>query len=263
MLAIISPAKTLDFDSPSTTRKHSVPTMLNESTQLIDELRQKAPQDIAHLMGISDKLAELNVDRYATWNPGFSCKNAKQALLAFKGDVYIGLEAETYSERDLTWAQKHVRILSGLHGILKPLDLIQPYRLEMGTQLSTDRGKDLYQFWGNKVTEALNAAVSEQRQPLLINLASVEYFNVVDTAKIDARIITPKFLDLKNGRYKFLSFFAKKARGLMTSYIVKHRVSTLQALKAFDWHGYRYVEERSTVDEWTFLRDKPQPPSSK
>ncbi len=261
MLAIISPAKTLDFDSPSTTRKHSVPAMLNESTQLIDRLRRKAPQDIAHLMGISDKLAELNVDRYATWNPGFSCKNAKQALLAFKGDVYIGLEAETYSERDLTWAQKHVRILSGLHCILKPLDLIQPYRLEMGTQLCTDRGKDLYQFWGHKVTEALNAAISEQRQPLLINLASVEYFNVVDTAKIDARIITPKFLDLKNGRYKFLSFFAKKARGLMTSYIVKHRVSTLQSLKAFDWHGYRYVEERSTADEWTFLRDKPQPPS--
>ncbi len=159
MLAIISPAKTLDFDGPSTTRKHSVPTMLNESTQLIDELRQKAPQDIAHLMGISDKLAELNVGRYATWNPKFSCKNAKQAMLAFKGDVYIGLEAETYSERDLTWAQKHVRILSGLHGILKPLDLIQPYRLEMGTQLGTDRGKDLYQFWGNKVTKALNAAI--------------------------------------------------------------------------------------------------------
>ncbi len=258
MLAIISPAKTLDFDSPSTTRKHSVPAMLNESTQLIDRLRRKAPQDIAHLMGISDKLAELNVDRYATWNPGFSCKNAKQALLAFKGDVYIGLEAETYSERDLTWAQKHVRILSGLHGILKPLDLIQPYRLEMGTQLCTDRGKDLYQFWGHQVTEALNAAISEQRQPLLINLASVEYFNVVDTAKIDARIITPKFLDLKNGRYKFLSFFAKKARGLMTSYIVKHRVSTLKALKDFDWHGYRYDAQRSTADEWTFLRDKPQ-----
>ena len=178
-------------------------------------------------------------------------------MLAFKGDVYMGLEAETYSERDFTWAQKHVRILSGLHGILKPLDLIQPYRLEMGTQLETDRGNDLYQFWGDRVTELLNEAISEQRQPLLINLASNEYFNVVDAAKIDARIITPKFLDLKNGRYKFLSFFAKKARGSMTSYIVKHRVSTLSALKSFDWHGYRYVEDRSTADEWIFLRDKP------
>ncbi len=257
MLAIISPAKTLDFESPSPTRKHSVPVLLAESKRLIDELRQKAPQDIADLMGISSKLADLNYDRYAAWNGQFSCKNAKQAMLAFKGDVYLGLEAETYSERDFTWAQKHVRILSGLHGILKPLDLIQPYRLEMGAQLETARGNDLYQFWGDRVTELLNEAISEQRQPLLINLASVEYFNVIDTAKIDARIITPKFLDLKNGRYKFLSFFAKKARGSMTSYIVKHRVSTLSALKSFDWHGYRYNEDRSTADEWIFLRDKP------
>ncbi len=257
MLAIISPAKTLDFENPSPTRKHSVPVLLAESKRLIDELRQKAPQDIADLMGISSKLADLNYDRYAAWNGQFSCKTAKQAMLAFKGDVYLGLEAETYSERDFTWAQKHVRILSGLHGILKPLDLIQPYRLEMGTQLNTDRGNDLYQFWGDRVTELLNEAISEQRQPLLINLASVEYFNVIDAAKIDARIITPKFLDLKNGRYKFLSFFAKKARGSMTSYIVKHRVSTLSALKSFDWHGYRYAEDRSTADEWIFLRDKP------
>ncbi|MCZ6655916.1 MAG: peroxide stress protein YaaA [Gammaproteobacteria bacterium] len=257
MLAIISPAKTLDFESPSPTRKHSLPVLLAESKRLIDELRQKAPQDIADLMGISSKLADLNYDRYAVWNGRFSCKNAKQAMLAFKGDVYMGLEAETYSERDFAWAQKHVRILSGLHGILKPLDLIQPYRLEMGTQLETDRGNDLYQFWGDRVTECLNEAISEQRQPLLINLASVEYFNVIDAAKIDARIITPKFLDLKNGRYKFLSFFAKKARGAMTSYIVKHRVSTLSALKSFDWHGYRYNEDRSTADEWIFLRNKP------
>ena len=258
MLAIISPAKTLDFESPSTTRKHSVPVLLNESTQLIDKLRQKAPQDIADLMRISSKLAELNYDRYAAWQPDFSCKNAKQAILAFKGDVYLGLEAETYSQRDFTWAQKHLRILSGLHGILKPLDLIQPYRLEMGTQLGTKKGRDLYQFWGDKVTDELNSAIADQRQALLINLASIEYFNVVDATKIDARIITPKFLDLKNGRYKFLSFFAKKARGLMASYIVKHRVSTLKALKNFDWHGYRYSEELSTADEWTFLRDKPQ-----
>ena len=257
MLAIISPAKTLDFDTPAPTRKHSEPRFLEESTELIDELRQLAPPDIADLMGISSKLAELNADRYALWRTPFTRRNARQAILAFKGDVYMGLNAGDYSERDFTWAQKHVRILSGLHGLLKPLDLIQPYRLEMGTKLKTGRGSDLYDFWAGKVTAALNEAIAAQRQPLLINLASNEYFSVLDPASIDARIVTPKFLDLKNGRYMFISFFAKKARGLMTSYIVKNRVSTLKALRAFDWQGYRFCKEQSSAEDWVFLRDRP------
>ena len=257
MLAIISPAKTLDYKSPVPTRKHTEPVFLAESGELIKGLRQLAPPDIADLMGISGQLAELNADRYATWQPPFTRRNARQAILAFKGDVYLGLDAYAYSERDFTWAQKHVRILSGLHGLLKPLDLIQPYRLEMGTKLHTEHGATLYDFWGTKVTDALNEAIAAQKQPVLINLASNEYFGVLDAARIDARVITPTFRDLKNGRYKFLSFFGKKARGLMTSYIVKNRVSTLKGLKAFDWHGYRYSKEQSRGDEWVFLRDKP------
>ena len=257
MLAIISPAKTLDYNSPAPTRKHTEPQFLEDSSELIDELREFAPPDVADLMGISSKLAELNVERYATWRTPFTRRNARQAILAFKGDVYLGLDAYSYTERDFTWAQKHVRILSGLHGLLKPLDLIQPYRLEMGTRLKNGRGSDLYEFWGDKVTDALNGAVAAQKQPLLINLASNEYFNVLDAGRIDARIVTPTFRDLKNGRYKFLSFFAKKARGLMTSYIVKNRVSTLKALRAFDWQGYRFSKEQSRADEWVFLRDRP------
>ena len=257
MLAIISPAKTLDYNSPAPTRKHTEPRFLEDSSELIDELREFAPPDVADLMGISSKLAELNVERYATWRTPFTRRNARQAILAFKGDVYLGLDAYSYTERDFTWAQKHVRILSGLHGLLKPLDLIQPYRLEMGTRLKNGRGSDLYEFWGDKVTDALNEAIAAQKQPLLINLASNEYFNVLDAGRIDARIVTPTFRDLKNGRYKFLSFFAKKARGAMTSYIVRNRVSTLKALRAFDWQGYRFSKEQSRADEWVFLRDRP------
>ena len=257
MLAIISPAKSLDFDSRAPTRKSTVPSFLNESAELIGELRELAPQDLSDLMGISTNLAELNYDRYATWGEPFTKRNAKQAMFAFNGDVYMGLKSIEFSERDLTWAQKHLRILSGLHGLLKPLDLIQPYRLEMGTRLSTQRGRDLYDFWRSKVTAALNEAIDAQRQPVLVNLASNEYFNAVDAARIDARIITPTFKDLKNGRYKFISFFAKKARGLMAAYLIKNRVSTLKALKAFDWQGYRFSPAESSANDWVFLRDQP------
>tara|TARA_A100001037_G_C15153149_1_gene641092 strand:+ start:3607 stop:4398 length:792 start_codon:yes stop_codon:yes gene_type:complete len=263
MLAVISPSKTLDFDSPSLTRKHSLPVYLKDSQLLIDSLRNQSPADIAGLMKISSKLADLNYERYAQWRAPFSTNNAKQAVLAFKGDVYMGLDAGSYDERDFSWAQKHVRILSGLHGILKPLDLIQPYRLEMGVALPTSRGDDLYQFWGNKVTCALQTALDEQtgsreKTPILVNLASNEYFKAVDADTLATRVITPTFKDFKNGRYKFMSFYAKKARGLMTSYMVKNRVSTIKALKAFDWQGYYYSEELSDGDDWVFLRDKPQ-----
>lgn len=262
MLAVISPAKTLDFATPAATRKHSLPVYLKDSKQLIESLRNKSPADIGELMHISSKLADLNYQRYAQWQTPFDRGNAKQAMLAFRGDVYMGLDADSYSERDFTWAQKHLRILSGLHGILKPLDLIQPYRLEMGTRLATDRGENLYEFWGDKVTKALQQGLDEQagskeKVPVLINLASNEYFNAVNADHLNARVITPTFRDLKNGRYKFLTFFAKKARGLMTSYLVKNRISSLSGLKAFDWQGYYYSEDLSDGDDWVFLRDKP------
>lgn len=257
MLAVISPAKRLDFTAPWRTARQTLPDFTEESQQLIEVLRNKSPADIAKLMNLSSSLADLNYQRYASWQPEFTRQNAKPAALAFRGDVYLGLDADTLSNHDLAWAQKHLRILSGLHGLLRPLDLIQPYRLEMGTALKTERGKDLYDFWGDKITRALNCALQAQKQPVLVNLASNEYFNSVDASAIDGRIITPTFKDLKNGRYKFLSFYAKRARGLMARYIIDNRVSTLKALKAFSSEGYYFSESQSRGDNWVFLRDKP------
>lgn len=260
MLAVISPAKSLDFDSRAPTRKATEPQFMAESAELVRTLRAKAPQDLAALMGISSDLANLNYDRYAAWRTPFSRRNAKQAMFAFNGDVYLGLKSAAFTERDLTWAQKHLRILSGLHGLLKPLDLIQPHRLEMGVKLANQRGADLYDFWRGRLTDALNEAIAAQGQPTLINIASNEYFNAVDAAGLDARIITPTFKDLKNGRYKFISFFAKRARGLMAAYLIKNRVSTLKALKAFDWSGYRFSAGESGDRNWVYLRDRPGVP---
>ena len=201
MLTVISPAKTLDFDTPPTTQKHSQPRFLSHSQELIDTLRQMSTADIASLMKLSDKLAGLNVARYETWQTPFSLDNAKQAVLAFQGDVYTGLDAETLNEKQLTFAQKHLRILSGLYGVLKPLDLIQPYRLEMGTKLDNAKGKDLYAFWGSDIRESLQAEDAMQDE-VLINLASNEYFKAVEAKKLKTRIITPVFKDWKNGKYK-------------------------------------------------------------
>lgn len=258
MLAVISPAKRLDFTSAATTAKHSLPVFLKESKQLIKVLREKSPDEIASLMNLSTALADLNYDRYGEWQTPFTPDNAKVAALAFKGDVYLGMEASTMNDRDWTWAQKHLRILSGLYGVLKPLDLIQPYRLEMGTKLCNPRGDDLYAFWGKRLTETLNEQLADERRPVLVNLASHEYFEAVDEDAIEGRIITPTFKDLKNGRYKFLSFYAKKARGLMTRYIIDNRVSTLKGLKDFDVAGYYFSESQSRGDNWVFLRDKPR-----
>lgn len=256
MLAVLSPAKSLDFDTPAATAKHSTPVFQKASGQLIGQLRQLSPADLSALMGISAKLADLNYERYAQWHPEFSTDNAKQAALAFAGDVYTGLQAGAFSERDFTWAQKHLRILSGLHGVLRPLDLIQPYRLEMGTRLENARGSDLYAFWGNRVTNEINQALAELPKPYLINLASQEYFSVMQPENIEGRIINVQFKDLKNGQYRFMSFFGKQARGLMAGYIVRERVRTLKALKAFDWQGYYFSEAQSVGDDWVFLRDK-------
>ena len=257
MLLVISPAKSLDFESRPATRKFSQPAFLDDAQLLIERLKDLSPGEISDLMGISTKLGELNCDRYNEWAPPFTRDNARQAALAFRGDVYLGMQAWDYSERDFTWAQRRVRILSGLYGVLKPLDLIQPYRLEMGVSLPNPRGKNLYEFWGDRLSEALASELEGHRSKLLVNLASNEYWDVLDPDCIGARIVRPVFKDLKNGRYKFISFYAKKARGLMASFIVKNRIDRAVGLKDFDWGGYRYCDAESSRDELVFLRDRP------
>ena len=255
MLAILSPAKTLDFDKPLTTDQHSAPEFTKESKALIKTLRQLEPSDIGSLMGISDKLATLNHDRYAHWSAKFDdASGARASLLAFKGDVYLGLDAQTLSKRDFTWAQKRLRVLSGLYGLLRPLDRIHPYRLEMGTALRNTAGKDLYEFWGGKVTQALNEALSGQRSKVLINLASNEYYKVVQAQNIDGRIVTINFKEWRRDAYRFVSFSAKKARGLMARYMIDQRAERADDLKAFDVEGYAFNEELSSRDEWIFTR---------
>lgn len=256
MLALISPAKTFDFDTPAPTPEASQPEFLAQAQELIDVLRPLAPHDISKLMGISDKLGVLNYDRFAGWQPPFDLDNAKQALFAFKGDVYVGLAAETLQEGDWKFAQDHLRILSGLYGLLAPLDLIQPYRLEMGTRLANPRGKDLYEFWGPRITEAINAQLKRLADPVVVNLASNEYFKSVQKKDLEAPLITPVFKDWKTDRYKIISFYAKKARGMMSAYILKNRLTDAQGLKEFDEEGYRYNSELSTATEWVFTRDE-------
>ena len=257
MHIIISPAKTLDFDTPPKAKKHSQAEFLARSAKLIGELRKLAPQDISALMKVSDKIGQLNYDRFQSWKRPFTEKNAKQALLAFKGDVYTGLDAESFSQHDFNWAQKHLRILSGLYGLLKPLDLIQPYRLEMGTKFANKGGKNLYEFWGDTITNALNDELANDKKPVLINLASNEYFKAVQPKALNAEIITPAFKDFKNGQYKMISFYAKKARGLMSAYIIKNRLQNPEDIKKFDTAGYYYSPEQSKGNNWVFLRDEP------
>lgn len=258
MLLVISPAKTLDYDTPPATARFTQPQYLDHAQQLIDQLREMSPQQIGELMHLSDKLAALNVARYGSWHPDFTPLNAKQALLAFKGDVYTGLAAEDFAEADFDFAQSHLRMLSGLYGVLRPLDLMQPYRLEMGTKLANARGKDLYAFWGERISEWLNEALAAQGDDILLNLASNEYFGAVKRKALKARIIDTEFKDLKNGQYKIISFYAKKARGLMARYVIKERIRDPEQLKAFDYQGYRYSPEQSKPDSLVFLRDHPQ-----
>lgn len=256
MLIVISPAKTLDFEATPTTQKATDPEFLPSSAELIADIRELSPEDLSELMGISPKLAELNHRRFMNWKPPFDLKNAKQAVLAFKGDVYTGLDAETLSPKELNFAQKHLRILSGLYGLLRPLDLMQPYRLEMGTRFVNQGGKNLYEFWGHKITDALNAQLKKTKSRQLVNLASNEYFKSVKVGDIQADIVTPAFKDLKNGKYKIISFYAKKARGLMSRYIIENQLIEVDALKKFRVAGYCYAPEESTAREWVFTRDQ-------
>ena len=254
MIIVISPAKTLDFESSPITQEHTQPDFLDDSAQLIDELRKLEPDQIGKLMSISPKLAILNSNRYFAWKRPFNMDNAKQAVLAFKGDVYTGLDADTLTAAELAFAQNHLRILSGLYGVLRPLDLIQAYRLEMGTQFKNPRGNNLYEFWGDKITQALNQDLKKQKTNILINLASIEYFQSIQPNKLNARIITPIFKDQKNGVYKIISFFAKKARGLMNRYIIQNKLTDPENIKRFDFAGYRFSEDASNQDEWIFTR---------
>jgi cytoplasmic iron level regulating protein YaaA (DUF328/UPF0246 family) len=256
MLLVISPAKTLDYETPPVTSTHSKPRFLEYSRELIDILQEKSPQDIAQLMSLSDKLASLNVARYGSWSDQFTKENSKQALLAFKGDVYTGLAAEDFTEDDFDFAQQHLRMLSGLYGILRPLDLMQPYRLEMGTKLANARGKDLYSFWGEHISEWLNEDLKKQGDDVLVNLASQEYFGAVKPKTLKARVIDTVFKDQKNGEYKIISFYAKKARGLMARYVIKERLDDPEKLKEFDLDGYYFDATSSTPNKLVFLRDE-------
>lgn len=254
MLMVISPAKTLDYESELPTSHHTQPEFLDQSQQLVNVLSDYSSLDIAELMKVSMKIAELNFDRYESWRTPFTPTNARQAVLAFKGDVYDGLYAQDFSKQDFDFLQAHLRILSGLYGFLKPLDLMQPYRLEMGTRLKTERGKNLYEFWDHRVTDTLNQVLKAAHTDVLINLASNEYFKVIKPKALDADIITPQFKDWKNGQYKIIGFYAKKARGMMVRHITLNRLDNPEQIKDFNLGGYSFTPEMSEGNNWVFTR---------
>ncbi|MCY1721598.1 peroxide stress protein YaaA [Prolixibacteraceae bacterium Z1-6] len=254
MLTVISPAKSLDYKTPPTTAEFSLPEMLGESEKLLVRLRKMSPKQLSELMNISPALGELNFERYQTWHQPFSSDNAKQAVLAFSGAVYLGLDAPSLPEGDLMRLQTKLRILSGFYGVLKPLDLMQPYRLEMGTKLKYQRSTDLYAFWKNKITPKIKEAIAESGSNVLVNLASTEYYKSIDTKLLDADIVTPEFKDLKNGKYKMITFYAKRARGLMTRFIVENDINRVEDLQAFDSEGYVYNPRLSKPAKPVFTR---------
>ena len=254
MLFLLSPAKSLDYETPVADLPHTLPEFAGDSARLIEVLRRKSPQQLATLMGISDPLAALNAARYEAWSPKFTKRNARQAVLAFNGDVYDGLQARNLTPSDLEWAQRHLRILSGLYGVLRPLDWMQPYRLEMGTQLPVDGARNLYQFWGSRIAEVLNRDLAADKTPVVVNLASQEYFRSVDLKTLKARVIECVFEDWKNGAYKIISFNAKKARGLMARYAITKRIETPRRLEAFNVDGYAFDAAASQPDRLVFRR---------
>lgn len=256
MLALISPAKTLDYETTLPTDIYTQPRLLAQSQQLIDVCRKLSASEIASLMTVSEKIANLNVERFRDWNADFDFSNARQALFAFKGDVYTGLDAYHLKDREIDFAQQHLRMLSGLYGLLRPLDLMMPYRLEMGTKLKNSRGHNLYEFWGSIITDQINQDLAEIDAKVLVNLASDEYYKSVNEKKIQAEIIKPVFLDQKNGKYKVISFYAKKARGLMARYLIENKLSQVEQLKAFDSEGYYFDAESSSNKELVFKRDE-------
>lgn len=256
MLALISPAKTLDYESALPTDSHTLPRLLAHSQELIDVSRTLSASEIANLMSVSEKIANLNVERFRDWQADFDFSNARQALFAFKGDVYTGLDAYSLSAADIEFAQQHLRMLSGLYGLLRPLDLMMPYRLEMGTKLHNTRGENLYRFWGTIITDLINEDLAAAQSELLVNIASDEYYKSVKESKIQAEIIKPVFLDQKNGKYKVISFYAKKARGLMARFIIENKLERAEDLKAFNSEGYYFDADSSLKGELVFKRDE-------
>jgi cytoplasmic iron level regulating protein YaaA (DUF328/UPF0246 family) len=254
MLIVLSPAKSLDYKTPIKVKATTLPEFVSESAQLIADLKKLAPQEVANLMGLSDQLAVLNVGRYRDWSKKFTVDNSKPAMYAFDGDVYDGFEISTLDTKSVDFAQDHIRILSGLYGALRPLDLMQPYRLEMGTAFKNARGKDLYAFWGERVTDSLKRVLDQQKKPVLLNLASEEYFKVLQPKNLDCPVIAPVFQDAKDGKYKIISFYAKRARGLMARYVVENRLNDPADLQGFDLDGYKFVASESKPEKPLFRR---------
>jgi len=256
MLALISPAKTLDYESSLPTDQHTQARLLEHSQELIEVASKLSATEISSLMSVSEKIANLNVERFRDWQPEFDLSNARQAIFAFKGDVYTGLDAYNLKDHDISYAQEHLRMLSGLYGLLRPLDLMMPYRLEMGTKLANSRGHNLYEFWGHTITELINYDLAAANSELLVNIASDEYYKSVKENKIQAEIIKPVFLDQKNGKYKMISFYAKKARGLMARFIIENQIDRVEDLKGFNTEGYYFDAESSLKGELVFKRDE-------
>tara|TARA_B100000029_G_scaffold503954_1_gene581898 strand:+ start:459 stop:1229 length:771 start_codon:yes stop_codon:yes gene_type:complete len=256
MIALIAPAKRLDYESDLSVQDFSIAKHLKESKELIKELQKKSPEDLSSLMGLSENLSMLNFERNMNWQaPKKPSNDVRQAIFAFKGDVYVGLDSETLSKADIKYAQKHLAILSGLYGLLKPLDLMYPYRLEMGTKMKNEKGKNLYEFWGNKITESINVLAKENNSKGIINLASVEYFSSVKTENLDLPVYSPVFKDFKNGKYKIISFFAKKARGSMARFIIQNKIKNPKDLNKFNLDGYKYSKKDSSEYSPVFLRN--------
>ena len=257
MLAVLSPSKTLDFETSSKVKKTTIPELLEDAEQLVAKLSKMSAKQLSELMGISDKLADENRSRFRQWEVPFDASNSKPAVFAFRGDVYDGLNADSFAATDLRYAQSHLRILSGLYGVLRPLDLMQAYRLEMGTKLSTRRGKDLYAFWGERITNELNVALARQKKnPVLLNLASNEYMHSVRTERLRARVVQAAFKEKKGEDYKMISFFAKKARGTLAAFVIQNKIQHVDDLKGFREDGYRYHRGLSTEDLYVFTRGK-------
>jgi cytoplasmic iron level regulating protein YaaA (DUF328/UPF0246 family) len=254
MIILMNSSKTLDFKQKAAISKHSIPELKEDADHLVKEIRKLSTAEFSKLMKTSNKLTDLNLERYANWQTDMKKANAKQALLAFRGDIYAGMEVDDYKIKDFNFAQKHMRILSGLYGILRPLDLIQPYRLEMATKLATTRGKNIYDFWGTKLNEILKALLKQEKSGTLVNLCSMEYFKVIKPNQLDVRVITPAFKEFRDGNYRFITLYAKKARGMMCNYIIHNQLKGVKDLKSFDVEGYRFNEEISSDDQWVFTR---------
>ncbi len=254
MLIVLSPAKSLDYKTPVSVKTSTLPEFVTESAKLIADLKKLSPQELANLMGLSDQLAALNVGRFRDWSKKFTEENSKPAIYAFDGDVYDGFDVKSLNAKSLDFAQDHIRILSGLYGALRPLDLMQPYRLEMGTSFQNARGKDLYAFWGERVTDSLKKVLDQQKKPFLLNLASEEYFKVLQAKKLECPVISPVFQDGKDGKFKIISFYAKRARGLMARYAVENRITDPADLKGFNLDGYKYIASESKPDKPVFRR---------